>query len=776
MAISLVGYSEFSAATTTGSQPVTVPASADFAVAFCGAYGDSSPSLNNPVCTLGSDAFTQQKMLAVSEGSGHNGIAVETLVNPSTGSQTLYWDWGFDPFDNHEIVIAYFSGVDPTTPVVDSAVAGSASVTVPTSGDFIVGGTDAYSGTPDPNQGSQTEITRFTNASGGMGVGYEAGTQTAFQTAGGSWYATAAVTLNEASGGTAVAKARSGVVEALSAPSRLPVMGFEALAPVSAASLAVGEALQGLTSSAVGLNEALRRALSAAQVGFEALSEGLVSRAAAGVIEALGAADSAPVSPLEALHTSLTSAQSVYEGLARALSGVELYLEALGENSVSRSARCVVEASAQLAHGLTVGLEALAQAVSAPEVPIEVSQASRRSAQALLEALSHRALAQRLSLESLARLETAAPLALEAVHRARAQATVALAALSEGVRVATVALEALGAPAAQIALDEISQYEGSASNWQHTLGAGANRVLVVLAGIETTAPTISAVTYAGQALTQGVSEVNDVNRLSLWYALEADLPAPGTYTIAVTHDDNDAGLVAGAISLENVAQSGLEAFASQASVGTANSISTSITPSSGAWVIEGFLNSNQDLTLTPTTGQTQVLELNSAGSISVALAYEAHEAGGQTLETYTSSGSGRLVHVLASLAPAAVVSVPVARAALMGLEALHAVEGASGIPVQALQGVRQARALAIEALQGVRQAGVVNVEAWGEAQPALTALRARVEVLARLEARLTPDWEALSVPLTGFARPSVGQLRGPRLSLQGETYLGKLGP
>ena len=401
MAISLEGYSEFSASTETGSQAVTVPTGTDFAVAFCGAYGDSSPSLNNPVCTLGSDAFTQQEMRAVSESSGHNGLSLETLVNPATGSQTLYWDWGFDPFDNQEIVIAYFSGVDPTTPVVDSKIVPGSAVTVPTSGDFIVGGTNAFQGTPDPNLWNQTEITRFTGDSGGMGVGYEAGTQTFFETTGGSWFATGAVTLNEATGGGEVTATTSAPFESLITKSVSRLGSFESLRPSARAVTGPFESVQSLDASPLLRFESMQLAQLAHDCNWESVT---LARQTA-------------TYPIEAMQTVESLLTTEFESLAHALALPEIHYESLGPPQIISIA--------------DLALECLGNSLSSYAGPIEALSTPSISRSLVYESTTRRTKLNGVAMEALQRAATIHQIEMESLGRALYAATINIESLGE---------------------------------------------------------------------------------------------------------------------------------------------------------------------------------------------------------------------------------------------------------------------------------------------------------------------------------------------------------
>ncbi|RKY07597.1 MAG: hypothetical protein DRP66_06355, partial [Planctomycetota bacterium] len=125
-------------------------------------------------------------------------------------------------------------------------------------------------------------------------------------------------------------------------------------------------------------------------------------------------------------------------------------------------------------------------------------------------------------------------------------------------------------------------------SWQHELGGGDDRVVVVGIGIEQSDVVVSSVTFDGAAMTVADGSLqNDTTNLTvIYYMLEADLPPAGTYDIVVTTDIGDS-IGAGAVSLENVKQAPPEAVEKEG-LGRGNTyISKSITTlTDGAWIID----------------------------------------------------------------------------------------------------------------------------------------------------------------------------------------------
>lgn len=116
--------------TTEGQESVsiTVPDDCDCIVACwaaCVCYTAASPGAN--VFSIGANDFNNEVMYGKLGGSGdrdiNNQLALEVLVAPPTGSQTLTWDWGVAELYMSRggvVLVTYYKGVDQTNPVYDS--------------------------------------------------------------------------------------------------------------------------------------------------------------------------------------------------------------------------------------------------------------------------------------------------------------------------------------------------------------------------------------------------------------------------------------------------------------------------------------------------------------------------------------------------------------------------------------------------------------------------------------------------------------------------------
>jgi prepilin-type N-terminal cleavage/methylation domain-containing protein len=194
--------------------------------------------------------------------------------------------------------------------------------------------------------------------------------------------------------------------------------------------------------------------------------------------------------------------------------------------------------------------------------------------------------------------------------------------------------------------------------FSHTIGSGTNRVLVVGVTFEDCDdyPSVTGITYNGQPLTpidsgQVISGNGCGGRAELRYLLEADLPSAGAYNVVVSTSGTFDELVAGAISLENVAQQAPEASNSNSN-DAQTTISTNITTiTDGAWLVDVVHSGNETGDFVPNSGQTQRYQQVS-GSGTGAGSTKPIATAGVTSAGWTSAGANRLAHVVAAFAPA----------------------------------------------------------------------------------------------------------------------------
>ena len=199
------------------------------------------------------------------------------------------------------------------------------------------------------------------------------------------------------------------------------------------------------------------------------------------------------------------------------------------------------------------------------------------------------------------------------------------------------------------------------ASWSHTVGTGANRMLVV--GISTerdTDNTPSGVTYGSQALTKvpgSFAKSNNTVRLSteLWYLVA---PNVGTAQITATFATSVVnGIQCGAVSLFGVQQGAPEAVAvatgTQLDNGTLYSLPIT-TLTNGAWLVDIAANGSVgDTFATTTTGMTERWDNNVSGQLSQAGATREVATAGLVTDTWTASPtSNRKSQSIAAFAPA----------------------------------------------------------------------------------------------------------------------------
>jgi polygalacturonase len=201
----------------------------------------------------------------------------------------------------------------------------------------------------------------------------------------------------------------------------------------------------------------------------------------------------------------------------------------------------------------------------------------------------------------------------------------------------------------------------SSVSWQHTLGTGTNRAVIIAVGSadSTASPDASAVVTS--VLFNGVYATPVPNSLiyggtsgmvqtQLFYLLDSELPAAGTYTVQVNLAGSIAGLSAGAVSLFGVNQGGPDAVAASKATTGVDAISTSITTvTNNDWILD-VVEDNNVTALTANSGQTalwtQTAPLGTAGSSVKQLA-----TAGTTTLGWAGSAS-RLTESLVAFAPA----------------------------------------------------------------------------------------------------------------------------
>jgi pectate lyase len=226
-----------------------------------------------------------------------------------------------------------------------------------------------------------------------------------------------------------------------------------------------------------------------------------------------------------------------------------------------------------------------------------------------------------------------------------------------------VAFAAAPAAHAAIAFDAASRAATTSTGrtslaWSHTVGGGADRILVVgVAGedVATADANVTAVSFRGVTLTPVPSSKasgggTGLIQTQLFYLLGPGLGAAGTGTVTVTMQGAVDGISAGAVSLTGVNQAAPQSATARTDTSGADSISTSITsPSANSWIVD-VVGSGNSGSFTAASGQTERWDIAASG-MTGATSTKALSASGSSTLGWTHSGANRLAHSLASLAP-----------------------------------------------------------------------------------------------------------------------------
>lgn len=199
---------------------------------------------------------------------------------------------------------------------------------------------------------------------------------------------------------------------------------------------------------------------------------------------------------------------------------------------------------------------------------------------------------------------------------------------------------------------------GTTLSWSHTLGAGFFRLVTVGVAVEDASNTdcvVTGVTFNGVAMTQA----NSTNVLStsvylcvsLWYILEANLPAAGTYVIGVTTAAASDDITAEATSLAGVKQVAPQATTTNSCTTCSNALSTSITTAlPDEWIVDAIGCGNTGTYTATGTNQTARASVGALSSGSAVATTVTTAAGLQTV-SWTHSAANRMADVLASFIP-----------------------------------------------------------------------------------------------------------------------------
>lgn len=183
------------------------------------------------------------------------------------------------------------------------------------------------------------------------------------------------------------------------------------------------------------------------------------------------------------------------------------------------------------------------------------------------------------------------------------------------------------------------------------LGSGANRAVVGFVSLHTSA--LTTVRFNGVAMTlakQKFSGGTPDMRTYIYYMLDADLPAAGTYNFAVDPEVAGRGGIY-CLSLFGVKQDVPDATGEGASTTSVSSWANSITTvTPGAWIFD--CNCANDRTFTPTSPQTERFDFVDSTISGHAGSSKEQASAGATTMGQTPSSATAYAQAIAAFAPA----------------------------------------------------------------------------------------------------------------------------
>jgi len=232
---------------------------------------------------------------------------------------------------------------------------------------------------------------------------------------------------------------------------------------------------------------------------------------------------------------------------------------------------------------------------------------------------------------------------------------------------ALLALVTMSAPAA-ITLDpspSSSVVNGAATlSWTHTVGSGTNRVLVVCVSTEKSPePTVSSVKFQGVDLIQlpGARAVGiTYNATDMWYMLNPPTVVNGTILVTLSGTASTWGSAVSFSGAQQAAPEASNALGQAATTPATGSYSLTLNPvSAGALVVDVVNNGTAAAAAFAATGPNMVVRADSATSNHrSASSTRAVSAAGSVTNTWTTNGTSRMAHSMASFAAAATGTPP----------------------------------------------------------------------------------------------------------------------
>lgn len=188
----------------------------------------------------------------------------------------------------------------------------------------------------------------------------------------------------------------------------------------------------------------------------------------------------------------------------------------------------------------------------------------------------------------------------------------------------------------------------------HTLGAGRNRIVIIATGTEN-GGAVTSVTYNGVNATHLATATQAQTKAELWYILESNLPAAGTYNAVATFTSSGTSVyyVSGVISLIGANQAAPEA--NTTNTNTSNTITSTLANSTGnAWIVDTISGADDGSFTASGTDQTERYDRNVGATFAAAGSTVGPLTDSATRSltwTHSDPTNNRMATVLASIAP-----------------------------------------------------------------------------------------------------------------------------
>lgn len=171
----------------------------------------------------------------------------------------------------------------------------------------------------------------------------------------------------------------------------------------------------------------------------------------------------------------------------------------------------------------------------------------------------------------------------------------------------TVPVEHAQAVTFDAASDSTDQTSTTGFTWNHTVGSGTDRILIVGVSSKDTTDAdrvVSGVTFNGVAMTNIRTDDNTGDNVTsdAWYMVA---PPVGTYAVAVSFAGTVSNAIAGAVSFTGVDQSNPIDAQTGGSTSNSSTVSTSIVTTTASTIVMDVFSNSNDSSITPDASQTQ---------------------------------------------------------------------------------------------------------------------------------------------------------------------------